>query len=729
MDDSQDPVDDWVAVPPTQPSTTPAPDAPTANDWITVAPTQTLTEAQKQAAIRKYGGWRSGDDPAKHGMTLDEFRKAHPVLMAPESFLEGVGAGVVSLPVGLSEIAHKVIPGIPEIPKEYADPSPLGLPGKAGKLVEQTAEFMLPATKFGRVLEAAPKIGPLLKASPWAARAARIGTDAAIAGGQSFLESGGDPRAGAESAATVGLLGGLGSGVSAGFRATAVPVFQRMVLNQPRPLSPAAIALAKKYGIPLTQGMLGGSKTVQAIEKMLGHTIAPDLYEAILEEGQQGLVKGASKLASGFGVDEFAAGDNSLRRITGAATRAKGVARNFYDKLDQIQSLPQNIKTIITGYRSTPSTLINPATGQLLPPTLTPITERIALPMNMTGWKNQFAPVIKEMEKTIPEAKLAYSDSYKAMKELMAGPDIVSAKTAEENLSRIKEIVRETNSDKVQWRGGQIVDALQPDVDKAVAAGGQEAIDALKGARQAWAVRSKYLDLAEEMSGDRTGMTGQTDAAKRLLRPADASYPLLQRVLAVDPGARADLARATLGKVFKKSTYAGEFTNPKEAQNIWNAVGKRTKAALFPWQQRTIDNFLQLARRVNENPNTSGTGIVNSLLKLGLFVSHPVQTGASIVLGRQAAKVLYYPEAASALQVLMSGGPGSVEATKAMTLLQGMVSQGARADAARRSRVKNESLVPTVDDWVSVPRARGGRISDPLKRIPSRAAVLRSLTS
>jgi len=711
------------------------PVAPAVNDWIDVSPTA-LSPQQKQAAIQKYGGWRTGDDPAhRGGLTLEQFRKEHPVLMAPESFMEGVGAGAMSLPVGLSEIAHKVIPGIPEIPKEYADPSELGLPGKAGKLAEQTAEFFIPASKFGRVLEAAPKIGPLLKASPWAARGARIATDAAIAGGQSYLESGGDPKAAEESAGTVGLAGGLGAGVGAAFRATAVPVFERMILNTPRPLSPRAIALAKKYNIPLTQGMLGGSKTIQALEKMLGHTVAPDMYEALLEEGQQGLVKGASKIAGGFGTDEFAAGDNSLRRLTGMATRAKGVARNFYNQLDLIQSLPQNIKTVTTGWRATPSTLYD-ASGQLLPPTLTPITERIALPVSMTGWKQQFAPIVTEMEKTIPEAKLAYSDSYKAMKELMAGPDVVSAKTAEENLSRIKEVEREANSDKVQWMAGQIVDALQPDVDKAVAAGGQDAIGALKGARQAWYTRSQLLDLVDEMSGDRTGKTGQTDAAKRLLKPADASYPLLQKVLAVDPGARADLARAQLGLVFKKSTYGGEFTNPKEAQNIWNSLGKRTKAALYPYQQRTIDDFLQLARRVNENPNTSGTGIINSLLKLGVFVAHPIQTGASIVLGRQAAKVLYEPGAASALQVLMTAGPGSIEATKAMTTLQAFLSQGARAHAAAQRpqetfQINPNPTLPDVNDWVDVPagqrQARGGKVRDPLKRAPDRAAVLRSL--
>jgi len=719
---------------------------PTANDWISVTPQasagvtpKTPTPTEVQAAIKKYGGWRTGDDPVQHSnQTFEQYRKEHPYLMSPVNLLEGVGAGVMSLPVGVSQIVHKVIPGIPALPESYASTEGLGIPGKIGKFGEQTAEFLVPASKITKALEAAPKVGAVIKATPWLAKTARIGTDAATAGGLSYLESGGDPKAAAQSAATVGLLGGVTAGGRAVLDATAMPMLKWAIRGRPRPLSPEAIALAKKYNIQLTQGMLGGSRTVQAIEKILGHTVAPDMYEELMQGAREGVMQAATDTAGKFSVDRFAAGDNSMQRLVKQGTLWEGAARNLYEKFYKIAALPQNIKTIVTGHKVTPSTLYD-AAGNLLPPTLTPITEQISLPVDVTGWKQHFAPMLKQFRTLIGAVQSDSSPALGALKEFTSGPDVVSAQTAEDTLSWLKHLQREKGTpDKVKWLANEMVEKLQPDVEKAVAAGGKDAIESLRAARFAWKHASDHFRLVEDMSGDWTGKTGQTDAASRLLRSGDASYPLLERVVALDPSAQSDLAKAYLGRVFKKAQTA-EFTDPITATNNWaSEIGSRTKNLLFtPQWQSDVNTVLELAKRVNDVPNRSETGMVNALLRLGLLVHHPIQAGASLYLGRKAAKALYFPDGASALRTLMTAAPGSAVFDKAVTSLEGVLSAATRTRAAGSSPVSRQTgadstgapampPVFNVNDWMTV-RARGGPIADPLKRAPDRAAVLRSL--
>ena len=79
----------------------------------------------------------------------------------------------------------------------------------------------------------------------------------------------------------------------------ATNTLNRVVDSAPRPLSPDATALAGRLNVPLTRGMQGGSKTIQAAEKMLGHSVAPDLYEPLLEQARQGVTAGAGDITSG----------------------------------------------------------------------------------------------------------------------------------------------------------------------------------------------------------------------------------------------------------------------------------------------------------------------------------------------------------------------------------------------------------------------------------------------
>lgn len=542
----------------------------------------------------------------------------------------------------------------PDVQVEMTPPNTLA--GKLGKVAEQVGEFALPMSAAADITKGA-------------SLATRALAEGATSGGVSALQTGGDPTATALSAATGAAGPVVGQAVKSGAQ-LAMAKFAGMA---PRPLSADAIALANQYGVPLTRGALGGSKTVQAVEKILGHTVAPDLYEALMQKGQQGVTQAASSAAGGFGVDQFAAGDNTVQKLLQVAEGHAQNARSNYAALDAIEADPANTKTITVG--SKPSSILGP-NGQ---PVMQPVTQDIPLPVYMTGAKSQLKPIRDMIAQQLPVAQQQYSAGLHAIQNVLDGPDVVSASTAEANLSAIKQIQREAVSDKVKRMASMALDAVSPQVDQAIATAnpgsGTSPTQALAAARQSWKTRSQVLDLVDQLSGDASGKTGQTLAAQRLVRPADASYPMLQQVLATAPAAKSDLGQAYLGQVFKKAS-TGEFTNPTQAQNLWNQIGPRTKAALYtPQQINDVNATIELAKRFSENPNPSGTGVVNSLIKLGVLATQPVTGGAAIVIGRNAAKILYDPAGASALRTLMQG----TASPKALTLVKSLIGEGAEA--------------------------------------------------
>lgn len=524
--------------------------------------------------------------------------------------------------------------------------------GKVGRLAEQTAELAIP---MGEVNVATKALGAV----------PRIATRAAASGAIAGVQSGGDPYATAMGAAPVAVL----EGTAAALRAPAVWALEKGLSSMPRQLSERAIALAEKYGIPLTQGMKGGSKTVQAVEKTLGHSVAPDLYEPILEAGQKGMSKGATDLSSGFSTDAFAAGDAAVGRLRGRALQLDAASRGAYDDLAAFTE--QDAKTAGTDVVSREKGL--------------PV-EAERYPVDLTGFQRKLAPLYNFIREELPALQRDSDPSLVYLRGLMESGPKMNAAQVEEYLSKFKELSRGSKipelRDKAQGLAARAIAELQPEIDRAVSVN-PDALLALQFARKTWRERSRVFDLIDSLSGDVTGKTGQVTAAQRLLRPADASYPMIQDVLEVAPEAAEDLGKAYMAKVFKKAE-GGEFTSPKEAQNLWNQIGKRTKAALYtPEHIEDVNAFLELARRVNENPNPSGTGIVSALLKLGILVTNPLHGGAALALGRKAAQLLYNPEGAAALREALQA-QGATVPTETMTVLKSLLAApGTKATPAQ----------------------------------------------
>jgi hypothetical protein len=600
---------------------------------------------------------------------ISDFRDKHPVasqfvLGIPDA-IQGIGAGVVGTGVGAYDLARK-IPGASSIlPEPSADlraatVAPPSVGGWLGKALEQGAEFMIPGAIEGDALRSIPAIG-------------RIAAEAANAGGVAALQSGGDPTAMGLAAATGGVLGGIGEGAQALVNKGITPA----LTAAPRPLSQDAIALAQREGIPLNQGALGGSRAVQSAERLLGNTVAPDQYEALTAAQQKGQNAFADKMASGMSVSPYQAGQGTLDKIIKYGADRTSLGRQAYSDLEAIQNDPANLRSVPTGTQ--PSRLFGPGnSGQL---TQTPVMEDIALPVDMRPAKASLKPIYDELSTRLTPAQRQYSPSLQAIKNILDDKDFVPASAADDNLSALKAIQRENGpSPKAKFLVARTIDAVSPAVDKAVAQAGPDAVKALQDGRAAWADKYKAIDLIKDIGGSAKGDSGQVAIADHLTTPRDARFPDLKRVLDVAPDAKEDIGKYAMAKVFGKSLENdGQYTSPATAANNWNRLGDKTKAALFePEHIKDIDSFMELSKRLAENPNSSGSGLISALKDagIGIMTANP-KTGAAFGVGRQLAKVLYNPEGATALNQFLKAAPGSQERSIAGSIVRSVAEEAA----------------------------------------------------
>lgn len=582
----------------------------------------------------------------------NDFRAKHPIITAIPDFLGGIGAGVIGTGVGAYDLARK-IPGVDSVlPEPSADVRASTVPpdsfaGNAGKFLEQGAEFLLPA---GAAVDAAKGLSIASKAPALT----RIAAEALANAGTAAVQSGGDSTSALVAGGATGILGGLGAAIPAVTRATV----SKLLSAAPSPLSQGALDLAKKYGIDLSQGALTGSKTAQGVEKILGTSVAPDLYEGMVAKGQSGLNQAARDLSGDFAVDKFAAGDSTAEALLQRAADLKNEATGHYQSMAQIEADPAYTKSVQVGTKQVPIQQLRGLPLNGLPTQSAPVMADLGLPVDMRPAKASLQPIKDEISRYMTPTQRRMDPGLSAIENIMSRPDAVSASTAEADLGYLKSILRSPGSPQSKRLAGMAVDALSGQIDEAVKGTPAEGI--LQQARGAWKNKSDIEELVGNLSGDKNASAtnaiekGHTNVVDRLLRPSDGNYPLLQKVLTAAPGAKDDLGKAALGQILKQAEDKPGFYNPTSAQNAFNQLGKRTKEALFdPDHLKDINSFFELAKRFNENPNPSGTGSINLLVKMGLMVTHPIQGGVAFGFGRPMAKVLYNPEGATALNAFL----------------------------------------------------------------------------
>lgn len=224
--------------------------------------------------------------PAVSARPISEALKSNPITnwtVAPVlDFLEGIGAGVLSTARGASQIAHKLAPAIPEVPESLAQ-APPSLSGSAGKLAEQTAEFMVPA-------------GAVSKATRGAHLLLRMGAEGLAAGSVAALQSGGQPGPTAAAA----IAGTAGPAVGAGIKAAAgkMEIAKRLYQSAAKP----TWGMVKKEGTEmietgLKEGVPVSSEGLRMVEGRIDD-LRKEISNGIQLRAMQGKTVDTSKVLS-----------------------------------------------------------------------------------------------------------------------------------------------------------------------------------------------------------------------------------------------------------------------------------------------------------------------------------------------------------------------------------------------------------------------------------------------
>src|SRR5205814_8718588 len=100
-----------------------------------------------------------------------------------------------------------------------------------------------------------------------------------------------------------------------------------------------------------------------------------------------------------------------------------------------------------------------------------------------------------------------------------------------------------------------------------------------------------------------------------LVAPKDSAIQHLRRVQEMAPAEIPKIGRAYLEDLLSMATAEGGFDRAARLQAEWQKLGPETKRILFPdlAHRAQLDHFFLLAKRLSDNPNPSGTAVVNNV--------------------------------------------------------------------------------------------------------------------
>lgn len=447
-------------------------------------------------------------------------------------------------------------------------------------------------------------------------------------------------------------------------------------IPNPNPTEAAALDYLQNKNVPVSAAARTGNAFVKNAQKAVDSTP----LGAVVAAGAQKATTGALQAEAG----NLAARANPapvMPEQAGAGVRAALDARvqkfaqdadTAYSQFRTIEAQPQNLKTITVGTKQVPTGVVD-AQGN---PTMRtqPITEQIALPVDVSGIKAKLQPIFDDMQTWWEPAKRNASAGYQAAKSILDGPDVVPASQAEAGLGGLKQLARE-GAGRNAGIAKLITPQLQDAIDSSVKAqGGQNALYALQAGRASTAAQYGVQGVVDQLRAEPVQTFGQMTYAK------DAGIGLLREVQKQAPAELPRVGRAYLEDMFGKAQAQGEWTGADGIFAKWQQLGPQTKQLLFgnnPQLVSDLDKFFLGAKKLAENPNPSGTTVLGLSAGSGALVfTHP-QTGIPLALGAGAvSKLLHSP---AGVQLLTKGmnvplkGPGAA-------LLAGQILRAAGSD-------------------------------------------------
>lgn len=441
--------------------------------------------------------------------------------------------------------------------------------------------------------------------------------------------------------------------------------------KNPNPTESAAVAFGQQRGVPVSAGVATNNRFIQGIQAGADRTPLGGLVERTARQSEaSALQRVGGELADEVrqgAVTPEQAGSNAADLLTQKIQAHSQYADRAYDALRKIEANPKNARTVQTGTQIVNTGVMDPQ-GNPITRTV-PTTETIQLPVDLRGAKASLKPIYDKLTRQYSVTQQQASAGYKALGNIVNGPDYAPLTQVETDLGAIKSIARGADMPELrtqsQGLAAEGVKQLDTAVQRTAASAGPEAVRALKNGRDATAAKYETADVLDRFRDE------PVQVFRDAIAPADSAIDRLRSLAKQAPTAIPQLARAYLDDQLGKATAEGGFDKAARLQADWSKLGPQTKKILFPMpgQIEALDNYFRLAKRLAESPNPSGTALTAmSVASGGLIFTHP-GVGIPLTLGSGAlSKILRSP---TAVQLLTKGlrlqlGPGRASQTAAM---------------------------------------------------------------
>lgn len=432
---------------------------------------------------------------------------------------------------------------------------------------------------------------------------------------------------------------------SALLKARNIPIVPSMLTKNPAEAS--AVRFGLREGLPVDAATATGNPGVRGLQWAADKSIGGSfINQATKAEGAAKLTGKLDELANptGGAIHPEQAGAGVRRVLESKIESQHAEANAAYTELRKIEADPKNLQKIQTGTQPAPISV----SGLMgAGPKTIPIYENIALPVDMRNVKAELAPIAESMEKTMPQAQIDASPGLKALKQIINGPDYVSASIADQNLSAVKRIARGAESqflrNRSQGVAAKSVAELGDAVDAAVAKGGKDAIDALKRGREATKVKYEVAETLDKLREE------PVQAFHQMVYSKDAAIEQLRDIASHAPGEMPKVGSAFLNDILDTATAQGGFDRASGAWAKWDKLGAETKKVLFkdPKYIKNLDDFFLLAKKLEENPNPSGSAFVvqTGAMTAAAATGHLGATAATALSLAGLSKILHSPRA------------------------------------------------------------------------------------
>lgn len=391
---------------------------------------------------------------------------------------------------------------------------------------------------------------------------------------------------------------------------------------------------ADQNKVPLPAGVRMGNAGVRGLQQWNARASVPAAH---VEEGKQAQFASAMKDAGGRMLQQVAPGITPEAEIGGASGRDilsdlsskyRSTANDAYDSFRSLEQDPKYKKTVNVQEQAR-------AGGDSFP---IQMPQSVQLPVSLKVAKRALAPILQRLSKQWPEARKAASPGYAALKNIVEGPDWMSASELDGNLSGLKAIARQ--------QGGiakaavkEVEEALQIALDKA----DPEVREALQAGRDATRAKVALENVIKKMRDERQDpyRAITLDEIAALKRETPEALPVL--------------ARGWLQVMMNRAFAApGRFDHAAALYSEWMRTNQKVKYELYgPERMKAITTFFRTAAEVARLENPSGTAAQAAhVMKWGhsLLTWNPLSAAgaATIEIGQYyAAHLLWDPKTAA----------------------------------------------------------------------------------